>query len=811
MKAAADEGNGGIKMRIKLNMDQDWKLFVGDLSPRTSTEGWGGAKARAYDFGATAISLDDSGWTATDVPNDFVVSGDYTRKSAGENELQKIPAMESVDSRHFAGGCLEGKIAWYRKHFALPEGCEEKRVILYFDGIFRDSTIYLNEYLVGAHKGGYDSFWLDITDFVSFTGDNLLAVRVDASGREGWWYEGGGIYRHVALEICDTVSIAPWGVFISPAVDLKNKSAVISIKTEIASKNINAGEIQLKTEIIAPDSLSVCEAAKLLQLEAWENKNVSQEFHIEDVMLWDLDNPLLYKAVSSIYIDGRLADRCITSFGVRDIYFDAQKGFFLNGTHLKIKGVCCHHDHAVGGIAANDCIQEYRLRQLKKMGANAYRSAHHMPTQELLEMCDRIGMLVFDETRRMSSCEDDLTALRTMVKRDRNHPSVFLWGIGNEEVFSQDKSETARTTRTMKMEVKKLDPTRPVTSAVVCWNGKERFSTAQNYIPVTKNLDVMGFNYCAQAWDDYHASVPDQPVIITEASSNSGTRGCYSTNEAAAKYYIYDDDNAEKVKSGKNAVRRGIAEQEWKLCSEREYLAGIFIWTGIDYRGEPTPLGWPAVYSQFGVFDYCCFPKDNFYYYKSWWGEEDVLHIFPHWTFPGMEGRNLPVFCFSNLEEIELFVNGQSCGRQKMEKNGYLEWKDVTYFPGAVTAKGYRNGQLVLEKKITTAGVPSRIEAEIFRETQQTAEKQTIILNFSIVDEKSNIVPYADNELSFEAEGGRILGCANGNPGDHSPENIPLKRAFGGRVQLVVQADRKQTVKVRVKTAALPEQVFEVK
>ena len=308
-------------------------------------------------------------------------------------------------------------------------------------------------------------------------------------------------------------------------------------------------------------------------------------------MLWDLDNPLLYKAVSSIYIDGRLADRCITSFGVRDIYFDAQKGFFLNGTHLKIKGVCCHHDHAVGGIAANDCIQEYRLRQLKKMGANAYRSAHHMPTQELLEMCDRIGMLVFDETRRMSSCEDDLTALRTMVKRDRNHPSVFLWGIGNEEVFSQDKSETARTTRTMKMEVKKLDPTRPVTSAVVCWNGKERFSTAQNYIPVTKNLDVMGFNYCAQAWDDYHASVPDQPVIITEASSNSGTRGCYSTNESAANYYIYGDDNAEKVKSGKNAVRRGIAEQEWKLCSEREYLAGIFIWTGIDYRGEPTPLG----------------------------------------------------------------------------------------------------------------------------------------------------------------------------------------------------------------------------
>lgn len=350
-----------------------------------------------------------------------------------------------------------------------------------------------------------------------------------------------------------------------------------------------------------------------------------------------MDNPHLYSLTTNIIADGTVTDSTETTFGIRDIRFDADSGFYLNGKNLKIKGLCCHHDHAGVGIATDRSIFEHRIAQIESMGTNAYRSAHHMMTDEMLDICDRMGILVFDETRRMSSAPDDLAALRAMVRHGRNHPSVFLWGIGDEEIFSQDRPETSRTTITMKTEINKLDGTRPITSAVVCWNGKERFDNAANYIDVTKHLDIMGFNYCKQAWDDYHERMPHQPIIITEASSNSGTRGCYSTNEDIGQYYILDRNNAEKVKNKQKAVKKDFGEEEWKYFDERDYLAVIFLWTGMDYRGEPTPLAYPAVYYQFGIFDYCGFLKDNFYYYKSWWTSEPALRIFPHWNYTGQE------------------------------------------------------------------------------------------------------------------------------------------------------------------------------
>lgn len=785
---------------MKQNFDKDWRFFLGDLSPRTNTAGWGGAKAKGFSFGATKFDLDDSKWRKLDLPHDFVMEGQYTRKRGEGNEMQAIPEMESIDSRHFAGGSLDGGVAWYRKTFDLPKDLDGKRVYIHFDGVYRNATIYLNEYLIGNHSSGYSSFFYDITDFVNFGSKNVMAVRVDSTGREGWWYEGGGIYRHVWLEIKDAVHIEPWGVFAKSKVDLKSKSAEIEISTEIKNRNTRDTKVTVKSVIKNAEGKTVDEICDTISVPMWDTKIHVQKITLSEVVLWDTKNPYLYTLETEISVDGEVRDTETTAFGIKHIRFDADKGFFLNGRHVKIKGLCNHHDHAGVGIAANDSLQEYRLAQMKSMGANAYRSAHHQPTVELLDMCDRMGILVFDETRRMSSSPEDLEALRMLIKRDRNHPSVFLWGIGNEEIFSQGRIETARTTITMKMEVQKLDGTRPITSAVVCWDGVQRFDNARYVMPVTKHLDVMGFNYCNVAWDDYHEAMPEQPIIITEEASNSGTRGCYSTDENKGHYYIYDPENERKCASGKKANKLEQGERAWKNCADREYMAGLFLWTGMDYRGEPTPLAYPAISTQFGIFDYCGFPKDNFYYYKSWWSDEDVLHILPHWNY-GEEGEPLNVHCYSNFDEVELFVNGKSYGKKKMERNWYLTWDNVIYEKGEVKAIGYRSGETVMEKAVKTVGKGHEIRLNAYK--SEISVGDTAIINVRIVDENGDFVPTADNEISFEIEGGEFLGTGNGNPGSHESDKLPLRRAFNGLCMVLVKGTRNGEVKIKAKSSGL--------
>lgn len=828
-------------MGTRLDFNKDWKFFLGDLAPRTDTAGWGGAKARAYDFGATAERLDDSGWRPVTLPHDFVVEGNYVRKPGEGNEMQSIPEMESVDSRHMAGGLLEGNVAWYRKRFALPKELSGKRVLLHFDGVYRNSTVYVNQYYVGDYENGYTSFYYDITDFLYEEGENLVAVRVDATGREGWWYEGGGIYRNVWLEVKEAVFLKPWGVFVNSAVDWENRTAQLEIRTEVSSKLLEVSKVTIESVIRNAEGAVVKRLESALELDAWaecENRVCTE---LADVQLWDLDNPYLYKLESKLYVqekseicngtgaetgnteyaeaeegnvgtieknkmqhvnekcglaehsyaDRRLVDSCVTNFGLRDITFTPDNGMLLNGRKVSVKGLCCHHDHAGVGIAVPESVQEYRIAQMKRMGANGYRCAHYQPTTELLDICDRMGMLVLDETRRMSSAPRDIEQLRTLIKRDRNHPSVFLWAIGNEEIFCQDRKECAKTTITMRSEVRKLDPTRPITSAVVCWNGVERFEHAGAYIPVTKELDVMGFNYCKTAWDDYHEQMPGQPVIITEASSNSGTRGCYSTREEKGHYYIYDKDNAEKCLNKRKAVKLNMGEEEWKYFAERPYLAGIFLWTGIDYRGEPTPLSYPAISTQFGILDYCGFEKDNFYYYKSWWTEEPVLHVFPHWNLQGREGEPVEVYCYSNLEEAELFVNGRSYGRKAMERNWYLSWENVIYEPGTLMVKGYKADKEALQKTVETTKPAHAIQLTPYKEVLSGNEDAAII-NVSIVDEAGRTVPNADNEITFTVEGeGEFLGVGNGNPGSHESDKVPVRRAFNGLCQLLVRTTGK--------------------
>lgn len=788
-----------MKKRIKLN--DSWKFYLGDLAPHKPTDGWGGAKARAFDFGAVSETLDDSKWRDITLPHDFVMEGDYTKRNNENSEMKNIPEMESIDSRHFAGGSLEGGIAWYRKHFSLA-GTEKKRVYICFDGVYRHSDVYVNQYFVGTHMSGYDNFRYDITDFVNIDGDNVLAVRVDSTGREGWWYEGGGIYRNVWLELSDGVNIEQYGVHIIAEPNLKTKTAEVTVETAIENKLFEDRRVRVEHTVVSPTGKEIAVTDAEIDISAWDIGKTKVNIKLEDVALWDTENPMLYTMITRVYVNDCICEEDVSDFGIRTIYFDNNKGFFLNGKHVKLKGVCCHHDHAGVGIGVTKDIIEYRMKQLKNMGTNAFRNAHYMTSTELLEVCDRLGILVFDETRRMSSANEDIEALRMLIKHGRNHPCIFLWGIGNEEVFSQDKPETARTTQTMIAEIRKLDVTRPVTAAVVCWNGVERFDNAEKYVDITKHLDVMGFNYCATAWDDYHERMPQQPVIITEASANSGTRGCYSTDENRGIYYVLDPENEAKCKSGKKAVKKDSGEIMWKYFDEREYLAGIFLWTGIDYRGEPTPTAYPSVYSHFGILDYCAFPKDNYYYYKSWWqNEENVLHIFPHWNHPDKVGEKISVHCYSNFDEVEILVNGKSYGKQKMEKNWYLTWENVIYEPGEIKACGYKNGKLIKTETIETTGAPVRIELVPYKDNAEVGD--TVIVNVRITDEHDRFVPTADNEICYEIIGGEFMGTGNGNPADHDPDKVPVRRAFNGLAQLIVRATESGTISIRAKSAAL--------
>ncbi len=795
-------------MKQRINFNDSWKFYLGDLAPHKPTDGWGGAKARAFDFGAVSETLDDSKWRDITLPHDYVMEGDYTKKTNEGSEMKNIPEMESIDSRHFAGGSLEGGVAWYRKHFSLV-GMDKNRVYICFDGVYRNSDVYVNQYYVGTHTVGYDSFYYDITDFVNIDGDNVIAVRVDSTGREGWWYEGGGIYRNVWLELTDGVRIEQYGVHIIPEVDVNTKTADVTVKTTLNNRLFEDKHVKVTHTVLSPTDEELAGMESEIDIPSWEDAKTNVNVKISDVELWDLDNPVLYTLITKVYVNGELCEESTETFGFRTIYFDNNKGFFLNGKHVKIKGLCCHHDHAGVGIGMTKEIVEYRMSQLKGMGANAFRNAHYMTSTELLEVCDRLGILVFDETRRMSSANEDIVALRTLIKHGRNHPCIFLWGIGNEEVFSQDKPETARTTQTMKAEVRKLDDTRPITSAVVCWNGVERFDNAAKYVDVTKHLDVMGFNYCATAWDDYHERMPHQPVIITEATANSGTRGCYGTDESRGLYYVLDPENESKCKSGKKALKKDQGETMWKYFDEREYLSGIFLWTGIDYRGEPTPLAYPSVYSHFGILDYCAFPKDNYYYYKSWWqNDEDILHIFPHWNHFDKIGEGIQVHCYSNLDAVEIFVNGKSYGKQIMEKNWYLTWDNVIYEPGEIKACGYRNGKLIKTEVVETTGAPHSIELMPYKDTVEKGD--TVIVNIKIIDEEGRFVPTADNELYFEITGGEFMGTGNGNPADHAPDKVPVRRTFNGLAQVIIRATKSGTIKIKAKSAGFYSGMCEV-
>ena len=816
----------------KLNFDNDWLYIEKDLNPRFPEDGWGGAKAGAYVSGATARDLDTSDWTKVTLPHDFVIDGERVQKidTAGIND---IPAMQTVQSRLHAGGSIVPGVCWYRKTFRIPKEYAGKRIYIVFEGVYRDTDVYFNQSYVGTHVSGYTHFFYDLTDLIREDEDNTLAIRVDAMGREGWWYEGGGIYKHVWLYICDDILIEPYDLHVEASVADDMTSGNLKITAEVLSRKLETARAELLSIVYDQDGKEVTRLCKDFEIAPWEKTKVQMEETItgEDFHLWNLDDTYLYQVKTYIIENGKKGSNALIFgsknesleqteaintdsyattnqsapnrssiykddyteyFGFRKIEFTADKGFWLNGKRTLIKGLCTHHDHAGVGIGLPDSVLEYRLREMKKCGMNALRSAHGEPSDIVLELCDRLGILVLSETRRMGSCRDDIESMRCVVRQGRNHPSVILWGIGNEEVNVQMKKETAKTVISMRQEIRLLDNTRPITYALVCWDGDTHYETAETFFGTTRELDVMGFNYSVPAWDHYHANNPNQPMIITENNAaNSSTRGCYETDESKGHFFTLDPDNKTKCTSKGAVGRFEKGEDQCREAFKRDYFAGMFLWTGIDYHGEPTPMPWPAVDSQFGIMDICAFRKDAFYYYKAWWGQEDSLHIFPHWNLEGREGQPVNVYAYSNADEVELFVNGKSYGRQPVEKYWYMTWKNVIYEPGELRAVSYKDGVECQTKVITTTGEIDHIEVKEYLENTISTD-DIHIYNLTAVDSEGRLVNTADTLVKIISDG--VIGVGNGDPSSHAPEQASEVRLFNGLAQVIVRGDARITI-----------------
>jgi len=763
--------------RERLLMDSGWRFARGDAcsAERDFEYGTGvpWAKDGAAPVGAMRENFDDSKWRAVDLPHDWAVELEFAPPSA-ENWNLMAWGFKPL-GRHKPAT----SIGWYRRRFDLPPTDSGRRLAVEFDGVFRDCMAWLNGHFLGRHMSGYGSFAYDITDYVNYGGKNVLVVRVDATEHEGWWYEGAGIYRHVWLVKTDPVHVAHWGTYVTSQT-VKGVTEVTA-RTRIVNESGHDASVQLILTVIDADGHTAASVkSKPIALEAWTAIEPVERLPLKEPKRWSLDSPHMYRLVTTIANNGVEVDRGETPFGIRTITFDPDQGFFLNGKPLKIKGVCCHQDHAGVGVALPDRIQYYRIEQLKAMGVNAYRAAHNPPAPELLDACDRLGMLVMDEQRQMGSAPEVLDELERMVRRDRNHPSIILWSLGNEETAIQGNDKGARVLADMKRVVKRLDPTRPVTAAMNGDWGKG-FSTV---------VDIQGCNYMKSGdVDAYHEQHPTQPMIGTEEASTLCTRGIYA-NDAAKGYVTAYDVNAPAWGS--------TAEAWWKFYAARPFIAGGFAWTGFDYRGEPTPYAWPCVNSHFGIMDTCGFPKDIYYYYQAWWTDQPVLHIFPHWNWPGKEGQEVAVWCYSNCDEVELFLNGKSLGAKQVEPNSHVEWK-VAYEPGVVEARGHRGGRVaqapspvvVATTKVETTGPPAKLALTPDRLTINADGEDVALAVAAVLDDKGRAVPTADNLVSFEASGGaRIIGVGNGDPSSHEPDKAAQRKAFNGLCMAIVQAGR---------------------
>ncbi len=724
--------------RERINFDENWLFAYGhpydfekDFSTGTSYFTYL-AKA-GYGDGAASLEFDDRAWRPLRLPHDWAVEVPFDKDGSHSHGYKAV-------GRNFP----EASVGWYRKHFTIDEKDFGKQIFIDFDGVSRDAQVWVNGHYLGNEPSGYQSFGYNITEVLNYGGNNVVAVRADVTIEEGWYYEGAGIYRHVWLSKTSDIHVPKYGTFVFS--EINKQGAKLTVQTEVANRGKEKETFTITQRLLNAEG----EQVKSIQteqksLQAMSKGDYEQIMELENPKLWSLEEPYLYTVITEIKVDGKLVDEYKTRTGIRSISFDAKKGFFLNGRHVKLKGTNNHQDHAGVGCAMPDELLRWRLQQLKNFGSNAIRSSHNPATPELLDLCDEMGFLVVDENRLMGTTQEAFNEVERLIKRDRNHPSIFVWSMGNEEWAIECNEFGARITESMQAFARTIDPTRPMNVAV---------SGGCN-VGTSTVAEIMGYNYLGQ-WDTdkHHELFPNQPSMGTEEGSTYATRGIYFDDPE--KHYIRAYDH--KPRSSWKTI-----ENTWKHYAEREYLAGMFIWTGFDYRGEPTPHKWPSITSYFGMMDLCGFPKDNVYYLKSWWQNEPVLHILPHWNWEGKEGEEIDVWVYSNAEEVELFLNGKTQGKQKMPVNGHLEWK-VPYKKGELKAISYAKGKKVQEEVRNTTGKAQKLNMHT-NKSELKGSQDIAVIRVDVLDKKQQHIPTANNKVYFEIEGpAEIVGLGNGDP-----------------------------------------------
>lgn len=719
--------------------------------------------------GPAASGYDDSGWLPVSLPHDWAASGEFS---------------EDAISNH---GSKARGTGWYRLRFCLePEDCS-RRIYLYFEGMSADAVIYMNGLLVKRNFSGYNSFSVDISDCANYgITPNILTVQINASSWEGWWYEGAGIYRNVWLIKKAPVHISEQGVFLKP--EKVDGGWTLSVETDITCCHTECRGITLTHQIYAPDGTEAGIIRK--ELSSCKNGEVHDVSKIEipAPVLWDIESPVLYTVHTSVEdLEGEL-DFQENIFGLRTIRFDAQTGFWLNGKNLKLKGFCNHQDHTGVGVAVPYSVKEFRIQKLQKSGANAYRCAHN-PDPDILEICDRLGMLVMEENRIFSSEEENLRGLAGVVKRARNHPCVILYSLGNEEFwFGNEKGR--KIAQSMAAVVKVFDETRPITAAFS--GGFLEPSGA------VEAVDVVGINYNELWYDSFRKQFPDKPVFGSETVSAYAVRGVYENDAAAHLLAGYDREKA--------AWGAHVRDMWQDICS-RPYMAGTFAWTGFDYRGEPSPFQWPSVASFFGAWDSCGFAKDAAYIYQALWSKKPMARILSPWADRKYIGKDIDVMVATNGDFVKLWANDKLAAEGPV--NPYRQFTcTIPCAEGELRAESYCGGALIAKDMQRTAGDAAKLR--VFAEQESGTQADAAIFRIEVQDAEGNLSPEADMLLHFVVENGEIIGVGNGDPNSHEPDIAAFRHAFHGLAQVIVALTGRGPVRLTATSEGLASDSGEV-
>ncbi len=780
-----------------------------------------------------AVGFDDSSWRRLELPHDWAIEGNFSQDNPSST----------------GGGALPGGIGWYRKSFDTPAGMKpDDRVFVDFDGAYMNTSVYVNGKLLGTRPYGYASFCYDITDYLNRNGRNVIAVKVDnAEQPNSRWYSGCGIYRNVWLRHTAGVFVPLWGQHIISDVNATG-NGIVSMTTDVRNTTASARDITVESRMFAPDGKEVAKVSSKVTAERDTVTVCRQELTVPSPLLWSPASPNLYRVETRLITDGKTTGVYETNTGFRTLAFDAKDGFRLNSERMKIRGVCLHHDAGALGAVVNRRAMERQLQIMKEMGANAIRVSHNPPAPELLELCDSMGLLVMDETFdmwRKKKTEHDYARyfnewherdLTDLIRRDRNHPSVFMWSIGNEvlEQWSHADADTlsleqanlilnfghgkemlahedssmsvnSLLTRKLTEMVRELDTERPITAGC-------NEPAPGNHLFRSNALDVIGYNYHDEWFKDVPANFPGKPFIVTESVSALMTRGYYRMPSDSMFIWpehwdkpFYDESFSCSSYDNCHVPWGSTHERSMWETENNDFISGQFVWTGFDYLGEPTPFGWPAHSSYFGIVDLAGIPKDVYYMYQSQWRPDlNVLHLFPHWNWK--PGQTVDMWAYyNNADEVELFVNGQSQGVRKPEKGKYHAAWRVRFTPGTVEAVSRRNGKEVARTSIRTAGEPYAVRLTPDRKTIHADGKDLCYLTVEIVDKEGNLCPWAENEVQFAVSGsGRNVGVDNGSPISLEPFKSDKRKAFYGKAMLIVQSDGKPgDIRVKASSAGL--------